>query len=98
MNSTKLDLCNRISKKLNYKHINEIKPVVEALLDEVLNVLAEGQKIELRGFGVFRVKTRKSRIGRNPRTGETVKIKEYKAPVFKFSKEAQNLFDLKLKS
>ena len=97
MNSTKIDLCNRISKKLNHKHIKEIKPVIDVLLEEVLTILAEGQKIELRGFGVFQVKTRKARIGRNPRTGETVKINEYRAPVFKFSKEAQNLFDLKLK-
>jgi len=95
LNATKLDLCNRISKRLEGKPVTEVKDTVEAFLDEILKVLSEGQRIEIRGFGAFSVKKRKSRIGRNPRTGEEVAIKEYKAPSFKFSREAQNNFETK---
>lgn len=97
-NATKLDLCNRVSKRLRDKPITDIKVTVEAFLDEILRVLSEGQRIEIRGFGAFSVKDRKPRIGRNPRTGEVITIPKYKAPYFKFSREAQNNFDLRIKS
>jgi len=96
-NATKLDLCNRISKKLDNKPVTDIKVTVETFLDEILKILSEGQRIEIRGFGAFSVKDRKTRIGRNPRTGKEVTIPEYKAPHFKFSREAQNNFESKLK-
>jgi len=96
-NATKLDLCNRISKKLDNKPVTDIKVTVETFLDEILKILSEGQRIEIRGFGTFSVKDRKTRIGRNPRTGKEVTIPEYKAPHFKFSREAQNNFESKLK-
>jgi len=94
-NATKLDLCNRISRRLEGKPVNEVKDTIEAFLDEILNVLSEGQRIEIRGFGAFTVKDRKQRVGRNPRTGKEVAIPEYKAPSFKFSREAQNNFETK---
>lgn len=97
-NTTKLDLCNRISKRLNNKPVTDIKSIIEVFLDEILKALAEGRRIEIRGFGAFCVKDRRPRIGRNPRTGEVVKIPEYKAPHFRFSKEAQNNFEIKSKS
>lgn len=92
-NATKLDLCHRVSKKLKHKPVNDIIVTVEAFLDEILEVLSEGQRIEIRGFGAFSVKDKKKRIGRNPRTGEEVEIPEYQAPAFKFSKGAQNNFE-----
>lgn len=97
MNITKRDICIRIAKKLGQNHINGIKPIIDTFLDEILAALSEGQRIEIRGFGAFIVKNRKARIGRNPRTGEIVDIPEYKAPCFKFSRDAQNNFDLKIK-
>lgn len=96
MNVTKLELCKRIARKMGYKQVQDVKPIIETFLDEILQVLSENQRIEIRGFGAFSVKKRKPRIGRNPRTGETVNIPEYKAPSFKFSKEAQNCFETKL--
>lgn len=96
MSLTKMDLCNRISRKLGNLPATELKPVVEAFMDEILVALAEGNRIEIRGFGAFKTKNRKKRIGRNPRTGETVPIPEYTAPVFKFSKDAQSIFASKL--
>jgi integration host factor subunit beta len=94
-NATKLDLCNRISKKLDNKPVNDIKITVEAFLDEILKILSEGQRIEIRGFGAFCVKNRRPRVGRNPRTGKVIEIPEYKVPHFKFSREAQNNFESK---
>lgn len=95
MNITKLDLAIRVSKKLG-KPASEMKLVIESLVDEILTVLTDGHRIELRGFGVFKTKTRKSRNGRNPRTGESVKVPSYVAPTFKFSKDGQKVFDNKL--
>ena len=96
MNITKIDLCNRISEKLNNRSIKEVKPIIENFLDEILTILSEGRRIEIRGFGAFSVKNRRARIGRNPRTGEIVNINGYKALYFKFSKEAQNIFEIKM--
>jgi len=97
MNITKLELCNRVSKKLGTeKTSTELKPILETFLDEIMQVLSENQRIEIRGFGSFRTKERRHRVGRNPRTGEIVDIPSYQAPVFKFSKEAQKIFDEKI--
>ena len=89
-NITKNDLCERVSRKLETTAV-EVKPVVETLFEEILGVLVENRRIEIRGFGTLKVKKRKAKIGRNPRTGETVIIPEHKVPVFKFFKDAQNV-------
>ena len=65
-------------------------------MDEILIALAEGRNLELRGFGSFKTKIRNKRMGRNPRTGKIVEIPPYKAPLFKFSKDGQRIFDEKL--
>ena len=98
MNITKLELCNRVAKRLSDKSIPivELKPVLETFLDEILNVLSEGRRIEIRGFGSFKTKIRKTRMGRNPRTGDAVKIPAYTAPFFKFSRDALKIFSDKM--
>jgi nucleoid DNA-binding protein len=73
--------------------VTDVKPIVETFLSETITALAEGNRIEIRGFGSFRIKNRKTRIGRNPRTGDAVPIPEYKAMSFKFSRDAQNSFE-----
>jgi Bacterial nucleoid DNA-binding protein len=90
-NITKSDLCSRIAKKLENRFANEIKPIVDALFEEILEVLSEDRRIEIRGFGTFKIKHRKAKIGRNPRTGEAVAIPAHKVPVFKFFKEARKI-------
>lgn len=95
MNITKIELCNRIAQRFNGVPVATLKPVLEAFLDEILDALSEGRKIEFRGFGTFMTKMRKSRMGRNPRTGKSVDIPECTAPVFKFSKDAQKTFNIK---
>ena len=58
---------------------------VNAALDTITAALAEGDRVQLSGFGIFEVKTREARTGRNPRTKETIQIPASKAPVFKAS-------------
>ncbi len=60
---------------------------MNAVLDEITDALAAGNRVELRGFGAFSVKNRPSRSGRNPRTGETVFVEEKWVPFFKTGKE-----------
>lgn len=64
-NVTKIELIERVSRVTGV-HPNEVKPVVQAVLDCLSDYLAEGRRVELRNFGVFAVKKRKPRIGRNP--------------------------------
>ena len=65
----------------------EIEQVVAIFFDEIAKRLAEGGRVELRGFGAFSVKNRPARVGRNPRTGETVDVGEKYVPQFKAGKE-----------
>lgn len=98
MGMTKLKLCNRIAKRTDVKHLPAVldyKTIVDAALDEIMNILSEGSKIEIRGFGCFKVINRKKRIGRNPRTGQIYIIEACPIPSFKFSKEAYKIFEQK---
>lgn len=79
---TKKDIVLRIADQTNLKQI-EIKKVVQTTLDCILEALVRGEKIELRNFGVFKIKQRKPRTGRNPRTGEVVPVPARKSVIFK---------------
>jgi len=78
----KLDIVNRVSQKTG---LNKFKAdvAVDSLLKAMKDALLRGERIELRGFGVFVVKNRKTGPGRNPRTGEVVPIKPGKTVRFK---------------
>lgn len=65
----------------------EIEQVVDIFFDEITKRLAEGGRVELRGFGAFSTRERESRTGRNPRTGETVSVPAKRVPYFKPGKE-----------
>ncbi|HSQ94524.1 MAG TPA: integration host factor subunit beta, partial [Croceibacterium sp.] len=65
----------------------EIEQVVSIFFDEIAKRLAEGGRVELRGFGAFSTRARESRTGRNPRTGETVAVPSKRVPYFKPGKE-----------
>ena len=60
--------------------------VVNATVDAIIENLAKGEKVQMSGFGTFEVKTREARVGRNPRTKETIEIPATRQPVFKASK------------
>jgi nucleoid DNA-binding protein len=98
MNITKLDLCNRVAKRITDTPVpvGYLKPVLETFLDEILCVLSEGRRIEIRGFGSFKTKNKKVRTGRNPRTGDKVEIPAHTAIAFKFSRDATKIFSDKL--
>ncbi len=79
---TKRDIVLKISAKTGIKQI-VVKEVVQQVFDVIFSALKEGKKIEIRNFGVFKVKKRKSRIGRNPKTGDVVPVPERNTVVFK---------------
>lgn len=82
---TKADLVERVAEMTGFTK-TETAVICEGLLEAIKDVMAEGNDIEIRRFGTFKLKQRKPRIARNPRTGEPVPIKERIVPVFKPSK------------
>ena len=79
---TKKDIVLRITDMTGIKQV-DVKKIVQKTFDVVVEALVRGEKVELRNFGVFKVKERKARFGRNPRTGETVPVPPRKVVVFK---------------
>jgi DNA-binding protein HU-beta len=84
----KLDIINRLADQTGIPKL-KAEQAVDALFNSMKDALARGDRIELRGFGVFVVKPRKRGIGRNPRTGEEVAIPSGKTIRFKPGKELQ---------
>ena len=82
MTMTKKDIVLKIAEETELKQ-TDVKNVVQKTLDHIIGTLAKGETIELRNFGVFKVKTKKPRVGRNPKTGATVPIPERKVVSFK---------------
>ncbi len=79
---TKKDIVTKVSNDTNLTQI-DVKKIVQRTLDAVVEALERGETVELRNFGVFKVKTRRGRVGRNPRTGQEVQVPEKKVVVFK---------------
>jgi nucleoid DNA-binding protein len=79
---TKKDIVIKIAEETGLKQV-DVKKVVQRAFDIIVESLSAGQKVELRNFGIFKVKTRKGRLGRNPRTGESVSIPDKKVVSFK---------------
>ena len=67
--------------------VRDVERIVNTIFNEITQSLAEGKRVELRGFGAFSVQHRKERTGRNPRTGEAVQVDEKFIPRFKTGKE-----------
>jgi DNA-binding protein HU-beta len=86
----KLDIVNEVVNKTGITK-TRAEMAVETVFDSLKKALAAGDRIELRGFGVFNVKARKTGVGRNPRTGQEVSIRPGKAVRFKPGKELQTL-------
>jgi len=87
---TKADLVDEISERTGLTK-KDVADTVDEFIRAVIAALKNGHHIEIRGFGTFRVKERKPRTARNPRTGETVPVPARKVPVFKVSKELKEL-------
>jgi integration host factor subunit beta len=79
----KSELVRRISDRKPQLYEREVERVVNTMLDGITTALARGERVEIRGFGVFAVKVRQPHIGRNPRTQTTVSVPEKAIPFFK---------------
>lgn len=83
---TKSELIRALADENPNLYLSDIEQIVDAIFDEIMDALARGDRVELRGFGTFSVKEREARIGRNPRTGESVEVPAKKMPFFKTGK------------
>ena len=90
MSLIKSQLIQNITDKNPHLYIKDVERIINTIFSEITKSLAEGRRVELRGFGAFSVQHRKERVGRNPRTGEAVKVEEKYIPRFKTGKELRN--------
>jgi len=89
---TKAELVERVANKINLTK-KDTESVVGIIFQSITDSLSSGEKVELRGFGSFRVRERNARTGRNPRSGETVDVPSKKVPFFKAGKDLRKMVD-----
>ena len=87
---TKADLIEEVSRIVELTR-KESEVIVETIFTSVVQSLREGEKVEIRGFGSFRTRERKGRVGRNPKSGEKVEVPPKTIPFFKPSKELRDV-------
>lgn len=83
----KSELIQEIAMRHPHLFQRDVERIVNTILDEITQAMADGHRVELRGFGAFSIKERDGRLGRNPRTGEPVKVDAKRVPFFKTGKE-----------
>jgi integration host factor subunit beta len=86
---TKADLIEEVLKVTELPR-KESETIVETIFESIIDDLQKGDKIEIRGFGSFRTRQRRGRVGRNPKTGAKVEVPPKKIPFFKPSKELKD--------
>ena len=87
---TKSELIARLAEANPHLYQRDVERIVTTIFDEITAALANGARVELRGFGAFSVKQRGARIGRNPRTGEAVQVSAKHIPYFKTGKQLRD--------
>ncbi|MFA5123146.1 integration host factor subunit beta [Zavarzinia sp.] len=90
----KSELILRLAAANPHLYQRDVERIVSTIFQEVADALARGDRVEIRGFGAFSVKSRPARTGRNPRTGETVEVAEKFVPFFKTGKELRERLNL----
>lgn len=80
------ELIQKLSEENPHLYQRDVERIVNAIFEEIIEAMARGDRVELRGFGAFSVKRRDARVGRNPRTGESVSVDEKHVPFFKAGK------------
>ncbi len=88
---TRSELIEKIANKNPHLMVKDVERIVAVVFDKIINSLANGDRVEFRGFGAFSVRQRTPRVAKNPRTGEQVKVEERNIPHFKTGKQ---LFEL----
>ncbi len=83
----KSDLIESLTQRLSNLPAKDIEIIVNTIFDSMTTALSQGDRIEIRGFGSFEVRVRQPRVGRNPKTGESVDVGLRKVPFFKVGKE-----------
>lgn len=83
----KSELVQKLAALNPHLYQRDLERVVIVVLDGIVGALKDGDRVELRGFGTFTAKSRKARVGRNPRTGSAVVVDAKRAPSFKPSKD-----------
>ena len=83
----KSELIEKLAAENTHLTHAEVERVVNVVLGRMTGAMAEGGRVELRGFGAFSTRSRDARVGRNPRTGETVDVEAKRVPYFKPGKE-----------
>jgi integration host factor subunit beta len=91
---TKSELISSLANSFPQLLVKDAELTVKTILDALTTALAEGQRIEIRGFGSFGVNVRPPRVGRNPRSGEKVMVQEKRVPHFKAGKELRERVDI----
>lgn len=92
---TKAELVDEVAQAVQLTK-KQAETIVNIVFDSIVGSLRSGEKIELRGFGSFRLRSRKSRTGRNPKTGEKVDVPSKRIPYFKPGKELKELINQKI--
>ena len=87
---TKSELVQRLMEQNSHLNQRDMERLVATIFDEISTALANGDRVELRGFGAFSVKARDARIGRNPRTGAAVNVSKKFVPFFKAGKDLRD--------
>jgi len=88
---TKSELIQRLAESHPHLYHRDVERIVGTVFEEISSALERGDRVELRGFGTFSVKHREARIGRNPRTGDTVHVAPKTVPFFKTGKHLRDL-------
>ena len=90
---TKSELITYITEKNPHLYQRDVERIITTIFEEITTALSRGDRVELRGFGAFSVKLRNARVGRNPRTGATVKVSAKRVPYFKTGKQLRNMLN-----
>ena len=80
------ELIQKVADENPHLYQRDVERIVNTIFEEIIDAMARGDRVELRGFGAFSVKSRDSRTGRNPRTGESVEVEAKSVPFFKTGK------------
>lgn len=91
----KSELVQKIADANPHLYQRDVENIVAAVLDSIGDALADGNRVELRGFGAFSTKSREARMGRNPRTGEQVAVEAKTVPFFKTGKDLRDRLNAK---